>query len=123
VTSTAELAARRLALLARCEAQRAELTSRIAQLSPRRWTRAAGGAVGVAGTAARSGRHPLAWLLALAAMVFLKNPRYALALLGRTRTALTWATRAAEVLSLLGALRKTTLRRTASSKTALRRAR
>jgi hypothetical protein len=122
VTSTAELAARRLALLARCEAQRAELTSRIAQLSPRRWTRAAGGAVGVVGTG-RSGRHPLAWLLALAAMVFLKNPRYALALLGRTRTALTWATRAAEVLSLLGALRKTTLRRTASSKIALRRAR
>ena len=92
------------------------------QLSPRGWARAAASAAGAAGTAARSGRHPLAWLVALAAVVFLNNPRSALLLLGRTRTALRWATRAAEVLSLLGALRKTGLRKTGERRTALRRA-
>ena len=110
MTGIAELEARRRALLARCEAQRAEIAWRISQLTPGPWVRAA--AVGVeAARNARSGRHPLTWLLALAGLVFLKNPRSALALLARTRTALTWLTRAAEVLSLFGALRKTALRK------------
>lgn len=101
-----ELEARRRALLARCDAQRAEIAWRVKQLSPRGWTRAAASAA-VGG--ARSGRHPLGWLLALAGVLLLRNPRSALSLLGRTRSLLTWLTRAVEVLSLLGALRRTRL--------------
>jgi hypothetical protein len=105
----AELEARRRALLARCEAQRAEISWRVTQLSPRGWARAA--AAGAAGTGGRRGRHPLAWLVALGGVLLLRNPRSALSLLGRTRSVLTWVTRAVEVLSLLGALRRTTARK------------
>lgn len=103
-----ELEARRRALLARCEAQRAEIAARIGQLSPRGWAQAAASA---AAGGARPRRHPLAWLIAVAGVLLLRNPRSALMLLGRTRSALTWVTRAVEVLSLLGVLRKTTFRR------------
>jgi hypothetical protein len=102
-----ELEARRRALLARCEAQRAEIAWRLGQLSPRGFARAAASAAG----GARSGRHPLAWLVALAGVLLLRNPRSALSLLGRTRSVLTWLTRAVEVLGLLGALRRTTQRK------------
>ena len=50
-------------------------------------------------------------ILALASLALLKNPRYALSLLGRTRTALTWLTRTVEVLSLLGLVRRGVARR------------
>jgi hypothetical protein len=103
----AELEARRRALLARCEAQRAEISWRLTQLSPRGWARAAGASA----TGGRRGRHPLAWLVALAGVLLLRNPRAALSLLGRTRSVLTWLTRAVEVLSLLGVLRRTTQRK------------
>jgi hypothetical protein len=103
-----ELEARRLALLARCEAQRAEIAARIRQLSPRGWARAAASAAAGGG---RARRHPLAWLIAVAGVLLLRNPRSAMMLLGRTRWVLTWVTRAVEVLSLLGVLRKTTFRR------------
>jgi hypothetical protein len=107
-----ELEARRHALLARCEAQRVEIAWRLAQLSPRRWARSAAGLAGApAGAGTRPARHPLAWLLALASIVLLKNPRYALSLLGRTRTALTWLTRAVQVLTLLGVVRRGVVRR------------
>jgi hypothetical protein len=103
----AELEARRRALLVRCEAQRAEIAQRIGQLSPRGWARTAASAAG----GARSRRHPLGWLIAIAAMLLLRNPRSALMLLGRTRSVLTWVTRGVEVLGLLGAVRKATFRR------------
>lgn len=103
-----ELQARRRELLARCEAQRGEIAARIGELSPRGWARAA---ASTAAGGARSRRHPLAWFIAIAGVLLLRNPRSALMLLGRTRSLLTWATRAVEVLSLLGALRKTTFRR------------
>jgi hypothetical protein len=103
-----DLEARRRALLARCEAQRAEIASRLRQLSARGWAQAA---ASVAAGGGRSGRHPLAWLLALGGVLLLRNPRSALSLLGRTRSVLTWLTRAIEVMSLLGALRKTRFRR------------
>lgn len=107
--SRAELEARRRALLARCEAQRAEIAWRIGQLSPRGWARAAASAA--AGGGARRGRHPLAWIIAVAGVLLLRNPRSVLSLLGRTRFALTWLTRAVEVLSLVGALRRSTRRK------------
>jgi hypothetical protein len=103
-----ELEARRRALLARCEAQRAEIAWRIGQLSSGGWARAAASAAAGGG---RSRRHPLAWLVAIAGVLLLRNPRSALLLLGRARSVLTWITRAVEVLGLLGALRKTAFRR------------
>jgi hypothetical protein len=107
VKTLSELEVRRRALLAQCEAQRAELSWRLAELSPRRWTRAfaGGSSVGAAG-GSRSGRHPLAWILAAAALLLMRRPREALAMLGRARGTLSLITRAAEVLSLVGVLRR-----------------
>jgi hypothetical protein len=48
--------------------------------------------------------------MALAGVLLVRKPRYALSLLGRTRSTLTLLTRTIGVLSLLGALRKTILR-------------
>jgi hypothetical protein len=100
-----ELEVRRRALLARCEAQRSELSWRLAQLSPRRWAQAtAGGASAADGRV--SGRHPLAWVVAVAALLLFKRPRDALTLLVRARGALTLISRAAQVLSLVRGLRR-----------------
>jgi hypothetical protein len=103
----AELETRRRALLARCEAQRAELSWRLAQLSPRRWTQAlAGGLQGASDGVRRNVRHPFAWVVAAAALLLLRRPREALWMLARARGALALVTRTAEVLSLVGALRR-----------------
>jgi len=104
-----ELETRRRALMARCEAQRAELAWRLAQLSPRRWTGvlAGGAAAGTAGALRQQGRHPLAWLVAAAALLLLRRPREALSMLARARGALSLITRAAEILTLIGGLRRT----------------
>jgi len=103
-----ELETRRRALLARCEAQRAEVSWRLAQLSPRRWTQAwADGLQGSGSGGGRtSGRHPLAWAVAAAALLLLRRPREALTMLARARGALSLITRAAQVLSFVGALRR-----------------
>ena len=102
-----ELETRRRALLARCEAQRAEVSWRLAQLSPRRWTKAwAEGLQGSGAGGVRSGRHPLAWAVAAAALLLLRRPREALTMLARARGALSLITRAAQVLSFVGGLRR-----------------
>jgi len=100
-----ELEIRRRALLARCEAQRSELSWRLAQLSPRRWAQATAGG-GVSGGGPAPARHPLAWVVAVAALLLLKRPRDALSLLVRARGALTLITRTAEVVSLVRGLRR-----------------
>jgi hypothetical protein len=102
-----ELEVRRRALLARCEAQRAELSWRLAQLSPRRWAQAAAGRGSAsAGDGRAAARHPLAWIVAVAALLLLKRPRDALSLLVRARGALTLISRAAQVASLVRGLRR-----------------
>ena len=102
-----ELEVRRRALLARCEAQRAELSWRLAQLSPRRWAQAAAGGSGASvGDGRGPARHPLAWVVAVAALLLLKRPRDALSLLVRARGALTLIARAAQVVSLVRGLRR-----------------
>jgi hypothetical protein len=101
VTRTAELEARRRTLLARCEAQRAELAQRMEQL--RRRGPAATLAAGARGDA--HPRHPLAWIAALAALLLLGRTRQALKFLGWARAALTLAARAAQLLSLIRGLR------------------
>ena len=95
-----ELEARRRVLLARCEAQRVELAQRLASLH-------APGSEGalLAGNAGRAARHPLAWVAALAALTVLGRTRDVLALLAFVRTALTVASRAAQLLSFVADVR------------------
>jgi hypothetical protein len=109
VRRLAELEARRRTLLVRCEAQRAELSWRFGQLGPRRWAKAVAGHFAEGKGAGDPGgrvRHPLAWVLAAAALLLLRRPRDALSLLVRARGALTLLTRTAQVLSVVGALRR-----------------
>jgi hypothetical protein len=103
-----ELEVHRRELLARCEAQRDELAFRLGQLGPRSWAQAvAGGAAAGAVGALRSPRqHPLAWVVAVAALLLLRRPRDALSLLARARGAMAFAARAVELLTLFGALRR-----------------
>jgi hypothetical protein len=106
VSRLAQLEARRLVLLARCEAQRAELGERAAQLTalPRRWLK--GGLLGDSGTGARPTAHPLAWLATLAGAMLLGRTREVLTFMVWTRSALSLVSRVTQVLALLGAVRK-----------------
>jgi hypothetical protein len=106
VSRLAELEARRRTLLARCEAQRAELAQRMMQLhrQSRPATLAAGpGGVGGFG---EPGRHPLAWIAALGALMLLGRTRDVLKLLVWARAALSLASRAAQVVRLFRELRR-----------------
>ena len=114
-----ELETRRRALLARCDAQRAEISWRLTRLSPRRWRHMWSGGLGAAGAdAGQHRRHPLAWLLAAGALLLLRRPREALSMLARARGALSLAMRAAEVLSVVGILRRPGRRQRARAETA-----
>lgn len=94
----AELYVRRRVLIERCEAQRADIAGRVAELKggPLRWALSGAG----------GGRHPLAWMAALAGLVLLRRPRQALTLLAWTRTALAVLSRVTQVMGLLAALRR-----------------
>jgi len=107
VTRLAELEARRQTLLARCEAQRAELAQRMMQLHRRSRpaTLAAGAADGGIGAEMEPGRHPLAWIAALGALMLLGRTREVLKLLVWVRAALSVASRAAQILRLIRDLR------------------
>jgi hypothetical protein len=108
VRRLSELEARRRELLAQCEVERGELASRFAQLGPRRWAQAvaSGAAAGAVGALRSQRRHPLAWIVAVAALLLLRRPRDALSLLARARGAVAYAARAVEVLAIFGALRR-----------------
>jgi len=102
-----ELEKRRRELLAQCDAQRAELAWRLSKLGPRRWAQALAGsaAAGAVGALRAQKRHPLAWIVAVGALLLLRRPREALSLLARARGALTLVARATEVLGVVAALR------------------
>jgi len=104
VNRMAELYVRRRVLIERCEAQRAEIAGRISGLNggPLRW--ALSGLAEAAG--GRAGRHPLAWIAALAGLVLLRRPRQALAVLAWTRTALAVLSRVTQVMGVVAALRR-----------------
>jgi hypothetical protein len=89
----AELEARRAALIARCEQQRAELGVRLAELTPGVVLRDAAAEVG-----SRAAAHPLAWIAALAGVVFLGRAREVLTVVVWMRSALAVATRATHLL-------------------------
>jgi len=103
-----DLERRRRELLARCDAQREEIAWQIGQLGPRRWTQAlaSGAASGALGALRSQRQHPLAWIVAVAALLLLRRPRDALFLVARARGALRFAVRASEVLGLVAALRR-----------------
>jgi len=63
-------------------------------------------AAGAVGALRSQKRHPLAWVVAVAALLLLRRPRDALSLLVRARGALSVAMRAAQMLSLFGLLRR-----------------
>jgi hypothetical protein len=102
-----ELEEHRRELLARCDAQREDIVSRLGHLGPRRWAQAlaSGAATGAVGALRSQRRHPLAWVVAVAALLLLRRPRDALFLLSRARGALSLAVRATEVLGIVTALR------------------
>ena len=64
-----ELEEHRRELLARCDAQREDIVSRLGHLGPRRWAQAlaSGAATGAVGALRSQRRHPLAWVVAVAA--------------------------------------------------------
>lgn len=107
----AELEARRRVLLERCTAQRSDLAQRFANL--RGVGRGLAG-LGAAGEGERPARHPLAWIATLAALSFFGRTRDVLTVLAWVRTALSIASRAAQVLGMVGEVRaRRTARRAA----------
>jgi len=67
---------------------------------------ASGAASGAVGALRSQRRHPLAWVVAVGALMLLRRPRDALFLLARARGALGLAARATEVLGVVSALRR-----------------
>jgi hypothetical protein len=104
----AELEARRRALIGRCEAQRADLRRRLAEAKrgPIAWLRAGLSASDGATEGGRRVRHPIAWTVAVVALLLLGRPRQVVAALAWTRSALTLLARANQVLSVISALRR-----------------
>jgi hypothetical protein len=100
MSRTSELEARRRALLARCEEQRAELAYRLEQLRP---------AAQVANWGSRSpglaANHPLAWLAALVGIVTLLRPKKLLSWVTFATGALSILSRATTLLKLFATLR------------------
>lgn len=96
----AELEARRRALLARCEEQRAELAYRFEQLRP--MTRLGSWAMRAPAIAAN---HPLGWLAALIGLVGLLRPKRALSWLTLATGALSILSRAAVLLKVFATIR------------------
>jgi hypothetical protein len=103
-----ELEARRRVLIARCELQRTDmaLRARAFRNDPLRAlaARLLGAAPGEA-AGATAFKHPLTWVLTLAGLVFLRQPRQALSVLGWVRTAAEMAAKASLAMRLIGQVR------------------
>jgi hypothetical protein len=97
---TAELEARRRALLARCDEQRAELAYRLEQLRPSaqmaNWSHKAPG---------MAANHPLAWIAAVAGLVTLFRPKRMLSWMTLATGAISILSRATTLLKLFATLR------------------
>ena len=100
MSRTSDLEARRRALLARCDEQRAELAYRFEQIRP---------AAQVADWTSRAPRfaadHPLAWVAALAGIVALFRPRKLVSWLTFATGAISILSRATALLKLFATLR------------------
>jgi hypothetical protein len=95
-----ELEARRHRLIARCEQQRREIASRVAQLSPAAqlatWTRQ--GPLSAAS-------HSLGWLVSLATLLVMMRERRLLSWIGRVSAGVALLSRASAVVRLFRQLR------------------
>lgn len=106
-----DLETRRQVLLLRCDQQRAELSRHFAQV------RSAGvlGLPSLGGASGRAGvglaHHPLAWLIAIAGLLFLGRTREVLKVLVWARTALAVASRVAQIVRFVGGMRAARTRR------------
>ena len=100
MSRTSDLEARRLALLARCDEQRAELAYRLEQIRPAAqvadWTSRAPGF---------AANHPLAWVAALAGIVALFRPKKLVSWLTFATGAISILSRATALLKLFATLR------------------
>lgn len=114
---SSELQVRRQALLARCEAQRAELSWRLAHILPKPFRGAASGH----GPGSNAARHPFAWLLALGGLVIFGRGREVLTALVWARSALALLSRGAKLVGMVSALRGRRRARGKSLLAALRR--
>jgi len=94
------LEARRRALLAQCDRQRAEIAYRIARIRPGmqivRWTRRA---------PQSAADHPLAWLAAVASVIVMVRRRKLISWLPWIAGVLSLVSRAARLIRLVGQLR------------------
>ena len=95
-----KLEARRRVLIERCTAQRAELAARFAELNPLAVLRGAGGGHGAPPLA-----YPLAWATALVGLLLLGRTRRIVKVVLWARSALSLATRLAQLVRLIGQLR------------------
>lgn len=102
-----ELKSRRRALLARCELQRGEMAVRVGDFQSDPVRRALLGLLG--GTDHSRGvaplKHPLTWVVGIAALFFLRRPRQMLTVLGWARSAISMASKASVALRLVGQVR------------------
>jgi len=100
VSRMKDLEARRRALLARCEAQRAEVTYRLEQMRPR---------AQLANFSQRAPEmamnHPLAWVAAAAGIITLLRPKRLLSWLTFATGLVSIAARATQLLKVFVALR------------------
>jgi hypothetical protein len=100
MSRTTDLEARRRALLARCDEQRAELAYRLEQIRP---------SAQVADWTARApsfaANHPLAWVAALAGIVALFRPRKLVSWLTFATGAMSILSRATTLLKLFATIR------------------
>ena len=105
----AALEARRRALLARCDQQRAEIAYRLARIQPGRqivqWTRRA---------PQSAADHPLAWLAAIAGLIVMLRRRKLISWLPWITGVLSLVSRAARLVRLIGQLRSRSEPRTGS---------
>ena len=102
-----ELKSRRRALLARCELQRAEMAVRVGDFKSDPLRRMLAGLLGGTGESrgAAALKHPLTWVVGIAALVFLRRPRQMLAMLGWARSALSMASKASVAMRLFAQFR------------------
>jgi hypothetical protein len=101
----AELETRRRVLLERCEVQRAELTRQLTALRAADLLGLFPFGAAAARTAGSASRHPLAWVLAIGALLFFGRTREIVKILVWARAALAVASRVTQVVRLVANLR------------------
>lgn len=117
------LRARRRALLADCERQRAQLAVRFGELQDGPLSRAASELFARGGNGRGTLLRPLTWAAAVVGLLLLRRPRQVLTVLEWARAAVAFGSKAALLLRFLGGLRALRTTAPAEGSRAARRAR